>query len=50
MKKFFWEITNLVTGKTVRYSSNCGIPVDENHVRNSPSVKTWANGNPISIK
>lgn len=48
MKRFNWTVRNLETGEEVGYSASF-CPVDENHVRNSPSVKGWAGENPIEI-
>jgi len=48
IKRYNWTIRNTVTGKTVGY--NCRFRAcDENHVRSSPSVQIWANGDEIEV-
>jgi hypothetical protein len=48
IKRFCWTIRNTVTGQTVGYSCRCGA-CDEDHVRLSPSVQAWANGDEIEV-
>lgn len=48
MKRFNWTVRNLETGEEVGYSASF-CPVDENHVRNSPSVKRWGGENHLKI-
>ena len=47
--RFSWKVTNLRTNEVITYSAAYGRAVSENHVRNSPSVKDWANGDPIKV-
>ncbi len=44
-----WTIQNKRTGECGTYNSAMKKPVSAEHVRNSPAVKEWANGDPINI-
>jgi hypothetical protein len=48
MRRFKWIIQNKVTGETAVYSSPYG-QCTKDSVYNDPCVKSWANGNDISI-
>lgn len=49
VRRFRWNITNERTGDTCTYNAAHGIPVTEDHVKMSPKVREWANGDPIHI-
>jgi len=48
IKRYNWTIRNTVTGQTAGYNCWNGA-CDEDHVRNSPSVQAWANGDEIEV-
>jgi hypothetical protein len=49
VRRFRWNITNKRTGDTCTYNAAHGISVTEEHVRMSPKVREWANGDPIHV-
>ncbi len=49
IKAFYWIITNKRTGIITTYRANHGIARDANHVKTSPSVLEWANGDEVEV-
>lgn len=47
--RHIWRVKALTTGRETTYTSTSGRPVNEEHVRSSPSVQRWAGGEELEV-